>query len=318
MVLEDFPETLAEFTEKYGNDETCREYLIKQRWPEGFKCPRCGHEHATYLEKWERWTCRKCLHQTSLIAETSLRGTRKPLKTWFLAMYLVTSSKGGISAMELRRKLGLGSYQTAWVWLHKLRAAMVNPSRQPLHGEVEVDESYLGGNEKGVKGRQTEKKAIVACAVEKTDNGFGRIRLQLVPDVTQTSLEEFVNANVEVGTTAITDGWKGYNSLGKVGFKHVRIVISKAKASASELLPGVHRVFALLKRWILGTHQGFVGAKHLQAYLDEFTFRFNRRKSKKLTHAFQRLAEGVVQSAAKPYWKLIGRISPKIPLMAAA
>lgn len=318
MIFEDFPATLAEFMEKYGNDGACRNYLINQRWPDGFKCPRCGHAHATYLEKWERWTCRHCLHQTSLIAETTLRGTRKPLKTWFLAMYLVTSSKGGISAMELRRQLGLKSYQTAWAWLHKLRAAMVNPLREPLQGEVEVDESYVGGKEKGVKGRQTEKKAIVACAVEKTANGFGRIRLQLVPDVTQASLETFVNANVSAGATAITDGWKGYNNLGKVVFKHIRTVISRAEASASELLPGVHRVFALLKRWILGTHQGFIGTKHLQAYLNEFTFRFNRRKSKSLTHAFQRLAEGIAQTVAKPYWKLVGRVSPKIPLIAAA
>jgi len=318
MVFEEFPATLAEFMDKFRTDEACRCYLIKQRWPDGFECPRCGNHEATHLEKWGRWTCRQCLHQTSLIAETSLRGTRKPLKTWLLAMYLVTTSKGGISAKELQRQLGLGSYQTAWTWLHKLRAAMVNPLRKPLQGEVEVDESYLGGKEEGVKGRQTEKKAIVACAVEKTNNGFGRIRLQLVSDVTQESLEAFVKVSIGGGATAVTDGWKGYNSLGKVGFKHVRIVISKSEKSASELLPGVHRVFSLLKRWILGTHQGFVGAKHLQAYLDEFTFRFNRRKSHSLTHAFQRLAEGIVQSVAKPYWKLIGRIAPNIPLMTAA
>lgn len=318
MIIEDFPATLAEFTEKFGTDEACRGYLIKQRWPDGFKCSRCGHNQATHLEKWERWTCRKCLHQTSLIAETSLRGTHKPLKTWFLAMYLVTSSKGGISAMELRRQLGLGSYQTAWTWLHKLRAAMVSPSRQPLQGEVEVDECYLGGKEKNFKGRQTEKKAIVVCAVEKNSKGFGRIRLQLVPDVTQDSLEAFVNGNVESGATTVTDGWKGYNNLGRDGFKHVRIVISKSGKSASDVLPGVHRVFSLVKRWILGTHQGFVAPKHLQAYLDEFTFRFNRRKSHCLTHAFQRLAENVVRTVAKPYWKLIERLAPMIPLNAVA
>ncbi len=317
MILKDFPETLAEFTEKFGSEGACRAYLIQQRWLGGFKCPRCGHDQASHLKKWDRWTCRRCLHQTSLIAGTAFQGTRKHLKTWFLGMYLMTSSKGGISASELQRQLGLGSYQTAWTWLKKLRAAMVDPARKPLQGEVEVDESYVGGKEKGVRGRLTKKKAIVACAVENTDKGFGRIRLQIVDDVTQASLEAFVNDTVEGGATTITDGWKGYNSLGKAGFNHIRTVISKAQASASQLLPGVHRVFSLLKRWLLGTHQGVVSAKHLQSYLDEFTFRFNRRKSHSLTHTFQRLAEGVVRSAAKPYWKLIGRIAPQIPLKAA-
>lgn len=318
MILEDFPETLAEFMDTFGSDEACREYLIQQRWPDGFRCPRCGHDQATHLKKWERWTCRQCLHQTSLIAETALRGTRKPLKTWFLAMYLVTSSKGGISASELQRQLGLRSYQTAWAWLKKLRAAMVDPARKPLQGEVEVDESYVGGKEKGVRGRLTKKKAIVVCAVENTGKGFGRIRLQVIGDVTQASLGAFVNDNVEGGATTITDGWKGYNTLGKAGFKHLQTVISKSKASASQVLPGVHRVFSLLKRWLLGTHQGVVSAKHLQSYLDEFTFRFNRRKSHSLTHTFQRLAEGAVRSASKPYWKLIGRLSPMTPLKVAA
>lgn len=185
MILEEFPETLAEFTDKFGSDEACREYLIQQRWPDGFKCPRCGHDKATHLKKYDRWTCRKCLHQTTLTAETALRGTHKALKTWFLGMYLVTTSKGGISAFELKRQLGLGSYQTAWTWLKKLRAAMVDPARKPLEGEVEVDESYVGGKEKGVRGRLTKKKAIVACAVENTEKGFGRIRLQIIADVTQ-------------------------------------------------------------------------------------------------------------------------------------
>lgn len=318
MILDDFPETLAEFMDKFGSNEACREYLIQQRWPDGFKCPRCGHDKATHLKKYDRWTCRKCLHQTTLIAETALRGTHKALKTWFLGMYLVSTSKGGISAFELKRQLGLGSYQTAWTWLKKLRAAMVDPARKPLEGEVEVDESYVGGKEKGVRGRLTKKKAIVACAVEHTEKGFGRIRLQFVADVTQATLEAFVNDHVKGGATTITDGWKGYNSLGKVGFNHIQTVISKSEASASQVLPGVHRVFSLLKRWLLGTHQGVVSVKHLQSYLDEFTFRFNRRKSHSFTHIFQRLAEGTVRSAAKPYWKLIGRIAPEIPLKAAA
>lgn len=318
MIFEDFPATIAEFMERFGTEDACRDYLTKQRWPNGFVCPRCGHEHSTHLVHWDRWVCRKCHHQASLTADTSLRGTRKPVKTWLLAMYLITTSKGGISAKELQRQLGLGSYQTAWTWLHKLRGAMVAHPRKPLEGEVELDESYLGGKEKDVKGRQTEKKAIVACAVEKKRNGFGRIRLQLVPDVSRESLEGFAKNNIQRGATTVTDGWKSYNHLDKAGFSHVRIVISKSGQTASSLLPGVHRVFSLLKRWILGTHQGYVGAKHLQAYLDEFTFRFNRRKSHSLTHAFQRLAEGIVQTVAKPYWQLIGRISPKLPLALAA
>jgi transposase-like protein/ribosomal protein L37AE/L43A len=318
MMGADFPTTLAEFTERFGTEQACRAYLIQKRWPEGFRCPRCGDNRVTHLVAWDRWECRNCRHQASLLADTALRGTRKPLRLWFLAMYLMTTSKGGISAKELQRQLGLKAYQTAWTWLHKLRAAMVDPDRAPLEGEVEADEAYVGGLEEGVSGRQTETKAIVACAVERKTRGLGRVRMQVVPDVSRKSLEGFLVAQVRLASTAITDGWNAYNRLTKAGFAHVRHVISASGRSASELLPGVHRVFALLKRWLLGTHQGAVSLKHLQAYLEEFTFRFNRRNAKNLTHAFQRLAEGIVRDPAKPYWRIIRRISPCVRLTAAA
>ena len=318
MMTEDFPTTLVEFTERFGTEEACRAYLIQQRWPEGFICHRCGHDRATHLADWDLWECRICHHQTSLIADTTFRGTRKPLRLWFLAMYLVTTSKGGISARELQRQLGLKAYQTAWTWLHKLRAAMRNPDRTPLEGEVEVDEAYVGGLEEGVSGRQTLRKATVACAVERKAHGLGRVRLEVVQNAGRASMEGFIKAKVKAASTTITDGWRAYSRLSKAGYTHVRYVISASGKTASELLPGIHRVISLLKRWLLGTHQGAVSSKHLQAYLEEFTFRFNRRTAHSLTHAFQRLAEGIVRSAPKTYWQIIGRISPCVPLKAAA
>ena len=218
-------------------------------------------------------------------------GTRKPLKVWFQAMWELTSQKYGANALGLQRVLGLGSYTTAWAWLHKLRRAMVRPGRERLSGVVEVDESYLGGKEEGVRGRQTVDKALVAIAVELKDDGIGRIRLRLVHDLTAASLQSFVTDVVEHGSTVRTDGLPSYKGLGSLNFKHQIAVLSSTSDLAHVQMPSVHLVAALLKRWILGTFQGSVSKKHLPYYLDEFTFRFNRRSSKARGMLFYRLIE---------------------------
>ena len=320
MIDPTFPRTLVEFEKLFGTEEKCRDYLCRMKWPEGFVCPRCGGHNGHPLQTRPVWVCQDCRHQASLIADTAFTGTRKPLRSWFLAMYLVTSSKGGISAKELKRHLGFGSYQTAWTWLHKLRAAMMDPNRKPLSGEVEVDESYLGGNEEGVRGRETEKKAIIVCAVEKRGKAAGRVRLAIVADASGSVLKEFVAGKVVAGSVTHTDGWRGYSHLERSGYQHLVHVLNGAegKVKAHEALPWVHRVFSLLKRWIMGTHQGSASRKHLQAYLEEFTFRFNRRSAKSVTHGFQRLMEGMVRQSCKPYWWIIGRDAPKVPLLKAA
>ena len=219
--------------------------------------------------------CRACRKQTSLTAGTIFEGTRKPLRMWFLAMWFVTSQKNGVSALGLQRELGLGSYETAWTWLHKLRRAMVRPGRDVLSGTIEVDETYVGGPEQGTRGRETESKAIVAIAVEKNGRGLGRIRLQQIGDVATDSLLPFVQGAVECGAMVHTDGWRGYAGLAAAGYQHQVTVLSGGSDPAHEVMPRVHLVASLLKRWLIGTHQGGVQHQHLDYYLDEFTFRAN-------------------------------------------
>ena len=233
--------------------------------------------------------------------------TRKPLRMWFLAMWFVTSQKNGVGALGLQRVLGLGSYETAWTWLHKLRRAMVRPSRENLTGVVEVDEIYVGGPEEGMRGRQTESKAIVAVAAEKNGRGIGRIRLRRVMDVSADSLLPFVKEAVTPGSLVHTDGWSSYSSLAKAGYKHQVNVINNGAELAHEVLPRVHMAASLLKRWLIGTHQGGVQHQHLDYYLDEFAFRFNRRRSKARGLLFHRLAQ---QAAAvgPPHITLSSRI----------
>ena len=249
--------------------------------------------------------CADCNYQGSVTAGTIFQDTHKPLTLWFRAMWWVTSQKNGASALGLKRILGLGSYETAWSWLHKLRRAMVRPGRDRLSGQIEVDETYLGGLEEGVRGRKTEKKALIVVAAQKDGKRIGRIRMQKVIDASADSLHPFVEASIEPGSTVCTDGWEGYSALEIKGYVHEIIVIKKSKKSASELLPRVHRVISLLKRWLLGTHQGAVSHKHLDYYLDEFTFRFNRRTSRHRGMLFYRLVQQSVLSEAVPYRKIV-------------
>jgi len=235
-----------------------------------------------------------------------------PLRLWFRAIWFVTSQKNGASALGLQRILGIQSYVTAWSWLHKLRRAMVRPGRDRLNGTVEVDETLLGGLEEGVVGRQTEKKALIAVAAEEDGNGIGRIRLQLIPDASAVSLQRFILASVERGSVIHTDGWEGYEGIKLFGYTPKVTVLRRRKRKPHELMPRVHRVASLLKRWILGTHQGSVSHEHLPYYLDEFTFRFNRRTSQSRGKLFYRLLQNAVQTSPAPYKSLAkGRSTPK-------
>lgn len=296
-----------ELEDRFSTEEGCREYIARLRWPDGFRCPRCKHDRA-WSVRGIRFECARCHHQASITAGTIFQDTRKPLRLWFRAIWYVTSQKNGASAMGLQRILGLASYETAWSWLHRLRRAMVRPGRERLRGTVEVDETYLGGLEEGVTGRETEKKALIAVAAEEDGNGIGRIRLQHIPDVSRYSLHCFVSDNVEPGSLIHTDGWEGYDGLRDIGFRHKVTVLKRRKREAHELMPRVHRVASLLKRWILGTHQGAVSHEHLEYYLDEFTFRFNRRTSQYRGKLFFRLLQQAVATEPLPYDRMIKHI----------
>ena len=249
--------------------------------------------------------CQECGHQTSVTAGTIFQDTRKPLVDWFRAMYWLASQKNGASALGLQRVLGLGSYKTAWTWLHKFRRAMVRPSRDRLSGRVEVDETYLGGLEEGKRGRQTGRKSLIVIAAQEDGPGIGRIRMKRIPDASAESLIGFVQEAIEPGSTVHTDGWVGYIPLEENGYDHEITFLKGKKEFASELMPRVHRIASLLKRWILGTHQGAVSHEHLEYYLDEFTFRFNRRRSANRGKLFYRLVQQAVAADPVPYKSLI-------------
>jgi len=249
--------------------------------------------------------CAACQRQTSPIAGTIFEGTRKPLRIWFQAMWFVTNQKSGGSALGLQRLLGLGSYQTAWAWLHKLRRAMVRPGRDRLSGRVEVDETYLGGPEGGVRGRQTRNKALIVVAAQENGKGIGRIRMRRIPDASAQSLIAFVEESVEPGSAVHTDAWLGYEPLGTKGYIHELSFLHGNKRSPSTLLPRVHRVVSLLKRWVMGTHHGAVSLEHLDYYLDEFTFRFNRRLARARGLLFYRLLQQAAVVDPVPFARLV-------------
>ncbi len=292
----DYPETFQEFDEWFDSDDACIEYIAKLRWRDGFCCPRCGDTtERPSLTGRGLFLCRKCKRQTSITSGTLFHKTRKPLRTWFFAMWFVTSQKHGTNALGLQRVLGLGSYNTAWNWLHKLRRAMVRPGRDKLTGGVEIDETYVGGVGAEVRGRGARRKAIVAIAAEVRGRGPGRIRMTVVPDVSAMSLHEFVLNNAAKGSEIRTDGWKGYSGIADLGYRHIVTNISDSGSPAHVAMPRVHRVASLLDRWWLGIHQGAIRPAHLDYYLDEFTFRFNRRTSKARGLLFYRLMEQAIE-----------------------
>lgn len=278
----------------FSTEEECRRYLARLRWPKGFNCPRCGEVSEPRPVRETLLRCPACRYQASVIAGTIFQDTHTPLTMWFRAMRWVTTQKNGASALGMHRILGLKSYETAWTWLHKFRRAMIRPGRELLSGRVEVDECYIGGPEDLLHGRGNVDKTLVVVAVQEDGVGIGRIRFRQIPDASAESLIPFIQDSVEPGSVVHTDGWKGYNSVSSSGYTHEVTVLKGKKESAPELLPRVHLVISLLKRWLLGTHQGAVSHKHLDYYLDEFTFRFNRRKSMSRGKLFYRLVQQAV------------------------
>ena len=297
-MAEDYPKTMLELERRFSDEAACRSYLSAVRWPGGFECPRCQATTAWAMAN-GRWACAGCRAQISVTTGTVFQDSKLPLTLWFRAMWQVTSQKNGVSALGLQRVLGLGSYKTAWTVLHKLRRAMVRPGRDRLHGVVEVDEAYWGGEEAEVRGRQTYGKALIAVASEADGQRIGRIRLRHIADVSRKTLHGFIAEAIEPGSTVQTDGLQAYREL--PGYLHQRNVQNRQPADAEHLLPRAHRVISLLKRWLMGTHQGAVAPEYLQDYLDEFTFRFNRRSSALRGKLFYRLAQQAVQIAPTTY-----------------
>ena len=309
-----YPRSVGEFQSWFQTDADCSDYLEWLRWPTGFACPACGHGGWRLGDG--RFMCSGCGGRTSVTAGTIFDRTRTPLTVWFTACWLFATGKDGYSALSLKRTLEIGSYQTAWAMLHRLRSVLVRPGRDRLAGVVEVDETYIGGVEPGLTGgRARGKKVMVGIAVEvREPKGIGRCRMLPLVDAAGPSLHAFVKDHVEPGTKVITDGWQGYRGLEKLGYVHDRRSQRATAASGEdpgELLPAVHRVASLAKRWLLGTHQGSVDAAHLASYLNEFVFRFNRRRSRSRGMVFYRLLELAVAHDPVRYQDLIATPRPR-------
>lgn len=292
----DLPATMFEFEERFATEQACVAYLRCRRWPDGFFCPRCGGRKAWQLRTRPLDECAGCGYQVSLTAGTAFAGTRKPLRLWFRVIAELLFSKRGCSALELTRRFPI-SYETAWTWLHKLRTCMDRSGGDPLSGSVEVDETYLGGVDDGEhRGRSLAgKKLLVAGAAECRGKAIGRIRLRHVLAATSAALCSFIGGNVIEGSSVRTDGFRQYSRISSLGYEHVRVVVGDPK-KASKLFPRVHRVFSLLDRWLLGTLHGSIRRQHLQRYLDEFVFRFNRRSATARALLFERLIGAVFRS----------------------
>lgn len=298
----DYPRNYHELVAWFADDSACLRYLERLRWGAGFVCRFCGLADGGYWRMSDGLRrCAACRHESSVTAGTIFDKTRIPLVSWFAAVWYVVNQKNGVSALGLQRVLGLGSYQTAWAWLHKLRRAMVRPGRDRLCGVVEVDETLVGGVSPHGGGRRLDVKAVVVIAVECHEGGPGRVRMRRIAHATADVLVEFVLDNVEPGSEVRTDAWKGYNEVGRHRFLHSITNLGETHDPAHVAMPEVHRVASLLKRWLLGTHQGAVSHEQLDYYLDEFTFRFNRRGARHRGLLFYRLLEQAVATDPQPY-----------------
>jgi transposase-like protein len=318
----DYPRTWNEFLDWFVSEEACLRYLEGLRWPAGFVCPSCGAAGEPYRSSRARLMCRSCSHQSTVTAGTIFDKTRTPLRVWLTGAWYLTNQKHGVSALGLQRVLGLGSYETAWTMLHRFRRAMVRPDRERLKGLVEVDETYLSISDRGAPLPEDQRKrrknrthqVLVVLAVELTEpRGLGRIRVRRIADDSAAQVVPFVQTNVEPGAKVKTDGSAAYRELKDLGYDHQRIAMLGSETPAHASMAGVHRVAALIKRWILGTHHGSVQPAHLDAYFDEFVFRFNRRTSASRGVLFYRLLQQAVatdpvtyQDVVRPVAKLAG------------
>ena len=292
-----------EFEEMFKTEQDCISYLTSLRWPNGFECPQCSSIRFWKKNK-GRYECCDCHKETKVTTNTMFHKTTTPLLVWFHAIWWMIAQKNGVSAKGLQKILGLGSYQTAWTWLHKFRRLMVLNGRSKLHGTVEVDEVFVGGKTSGKRGRGAEGKNLIAVAVEVKGRKTGRMRLEKIKDASGKSLKEFINKNIEPSSTVITDGWPSYSELEKMGYIH-KIQRAVIKEEGEEILPNVHRIASLLKRWLLGTHQSYLNKNKLGYYLDEYVFRYNRRTSKSRGLLFMRLLEQAVITKPVTYNEII-------------
>lgn len=309
-----YPRSLGEFQAWFATDADCLDYLEWLRWPEGFVCPRCENAGGWRIADGS-FKCARCKAQTAVTAGTLFDRRRTPLTVWFTACWMFAAQKDGISAQSLQRAVEIGSYPTAWAMLHRLRSVLVRPGRERLTGTVEVDETYIGGEEAGLRGgRARGKKVPTGIAIEvREPKGLGRCRMAPLADASAASLHAFVSDHVKPGAVVITDGWAGYAGLEKLGYLHDRRSQRAARARGEdphELLPAVHRVASLAKRWLLGTHQGSVDDAHLPSYLNEFAFRFNRRRSRSRGMVFYRVLELAVAHRPVRYRDLIANPRP--------
>jgi transposase-like protein len=288
-----FPLIYRDFVKMFPDDAACASHLEQLRWPHGFVCPACQTQQEPWRQTRGRLVCPACHHQSTVTAGTIFDKTRTHLTNWFDAAWHMTTTKNGVSAKSLERTMGI-SYRVAWTMLHRFRVAMVRSARELLSGEVEVDESMVGGVETGGKRGRGTTKAIIAIAVEiKRPKGFGRIRMRHISDASAKNLGAFVRETITPGSILCTDGWRGYYGLSNE-YVHRQTILSSSDDPAHVAMPGVHQVASLLKRWLLGTHQGAFAPEHLQSYLEEFTFRFNRRTSHSRGQLFHRLLEQAV------------------------
>lgn len=310
-----YPGSVGDFQSWFRTDADCLDYLEWLRWPVGFVCSRRRATDGRRMGD-GRFRCVACDDRSSVTAGTIFDRTRTPLTVWFHAIWLFATGKDGVSALSLQRTLEIGSYQTAWAMLHRLRSVLVRPGRDRLSGTVEVDETYIGGKEPGLRGgRARGKKVLTGIAVEVHEpKGIGRCRMAPLTDGSAESLHTFITDHVEPGAMVVTDGWSSYQGLEKLGYVHGPRSQRAARARGedpSKLLPGVHRVASLTKRWLLGTHQGSVDEVHLPSYLSEFVFRFNRRRSRSRGMVFYRVLELAVSHGPVRYRDLIVGTGPK-------
>jgi transposase-like protein len=299
----DYPRTWQEFRDWFPDEDACVEYLESLRWPDGFACPLCKSDGWRIAQR-QMWMCAGCGRKTSVTAGTIFHRSRTPLSTWFAAAWLVTSSKNGISALNLQQQLGFGSYETAWTWLHKLRRAMVRPDRDRLSGIVEVDETFVGGVSVGKRGASSDKVPVQVAVERIGPHKLGRVRFAVADAPSTLSLVDFATEVVEPGSTIRTDGARMMRRLGGMGYTH-EYVNGYAADDPTTVLPGVHMVASLLKRWLIGTLHYRVSDEHLPYYLDEYAFRFNRRNSSARGMLFYRLLQQAVATDPHPLNELI-------------
>lgn len=315
----DYPQNWNDFLDWFATEEACLAYLEKLRWANGFVCPSCGSVAEAYRASRTRLMCRDCQRQSTVTSGTIFDKTRTPLRVWLAAAWYLTNQKQGVSALGLQRVLGLGSYQTAWTMLHRFRRAMVRPGREQLKGQVEVDETYLAITDRqtpispvGRKSKTTKVQIVIAVETLQP-KGFGRIRLRRIANDSAACVIPFVQEVVEPGAQVHTDGSAAYLSLGELGYPHQRTVMLGSDVPAHVSMAGVHRVAALVQRWILGTHHGSVQPEHLDAYLDEFVFRFNRRTSSSRGMLFYRLLQQAVATQPVTYAQVASRTKRRKP-----